>query len=149
MPFTSERRDRPESRLDIGRARPSRSCAFYDCCRDAAKTDRKRRDTLTRRRRVVWAVNLCCKHGWRSHLTARPKVLWRRQFELSPKASSSTHSVAAGPGKVDHPVDVPRRIARPGVLESAMPTASCVSLCESCGLMMNPASKVGARGGNT
>ena len=32
---------------------------------------------------------------------------------------------------------------------SATPTASCVSLCESCGLMMNPASKVGARGGNT
>ena len=41
------------------------------------------------------------------------------------------------------------RIERPGVLESAMPTASCVSLCESCGLMMNPASKVGARAGNT
>jgi len=58
-------------------------------------------------------------------------------------------SVAAGPVTVDHPVDVPRRIERPGVLESAMPTASCVSLCESCGLMMNPDSKVGARGGNT
>jgi hypothetical protein len=93
-------------------------------------------------------ANLRCKHGWRSHLTARPKVLRRRQFKLSPKASSSAHSVAAGPVKVDHPV-VPRRIERPGVLESAMPTASCVSLCESCGLMMNPASKVGARGGNT
>jgi len=83
-------------------------------------------------------VNLRCKHGWLSHVTARPKGLRRRQFELSPRASSSAHSVAAGPVKVDHRVDVPRRVERPGGLASATPTASCVSLSKSCGLMRIP-----------
>ena len=31
MPFTSEHRDRPEGGLEVGPARPSRSCALYDC----------------------------------------------------------------------------------------------------------------------
>ena len=43
-----------------------------------------------------------------------------------------------GPVQVDHLVDVPLRIERSGVLASTTPTASCVSLCESCGLMRIP-----------
>jgi hypothetical protein len=109
-----------------------------DACGDAAKNDQNRRATLTNVGVSYGPVNLRCKHGWLSHVTARPKGLRRRKFESSPRASSSAQSVAAGPVTVDHPVDVPRRIERPGVLASATPTASCVSLCESCGLMRIP-----------
>ncbi len=115
-------------------------CRSRSDCADAAKIDQKRRATLTKRRRVAEACQ-SCKHGWLAgYRTSQPgqRGCGGGNSSCRPRASSSAHSVAAGPVKIDHPVDVPRRIERPGVVASATPTASCVSLCESCGLMRIP-----------